>query len=222
MFGSPNSAAVGQLEHEHWSRRPPAPRRAAATSPRSARRRAPGARTSTRTWISGRAWPGSRLSGARGFSNDRSLTYWVWIVSARLVRLAGGAAGGVCGVSAMRARFLDKLAQASGMDGRSGPAAGSAEPHQGRVADLLAGQRPNEAPMGDHRDLGAVGQLVGLGAKRGRSARRGSPRSRPARPTRAPRGERNRAPARARVSWLRGRAEIAGEHAALAHQRLDR
>ena len=57
------------------------------------------ARTSTRTWISGRALAGLAGSrGARGFSNDRSLTYWVWIVSrgglaGRLAAPPGGVSG---------------------------------------------------------------------------------------------------------------------------------
>ena len=75
--------------------------------------------------------------------------------------------------------------------------------------------------MGDHRDPARSGADRSWRETR-RSARRGSPRSRPARPTRARRDERSRAPARAPLSALRGRAEIAGEHAALAHQRLDR
>src|SRR5690606_3493769 len=105
--------------------------------------------------------------------------------------------------------------------GETGGCRCSGQPDAGAIRDLVTGQRADEAPMGDHGDVPAVGQVVGLGAKR---------RAAPAQAHLAFR--RNAPPAlletaevevrpeqRELLGW---RALVAGEHAALAHERLHR
>ena len=81
MLSSAEHAAIGQLDHERGLAARlrldvQLQRHLVALGFRAAERgRRPGSGSRAG------AWPGSRLAGARGFSNDRSLTYWLWIIS---------------------------------------------------------------------------------------------------------------------------------------------
>ena len=109
----------------------------------------------------------------------------------------------------------------------AGPRAGwvigraQVEPDAGGVGELLAGQRADHAPVGDHRDL----QPVRQSGRSWRETRRSAGEARLAFRRHAPPLLLQMAKSRSGhsvASSLRRRAQIAGEHAALAHQRLDR
>src|SRR5258706_8364325 len=111
----------------------------------------------------------TRLCGAFGFSNEKSLTYWVLTEIGRACELPA-ARGSVMPVGLLPLELSvigacpsggrDALTLIQRMHNLGGGRGSDSKAHDRAIDDGQAGERPNEAPMADDRDLVAVAERV--------------------------------------------------------------